>query len=65
MAIVGEDTPLKIYDDELSEPFLALIEGEERTRGARRDAPADPAPDAEPDARADPAVAEPETMDQS
>lgn len=55
---------MKIYDDEASQPFLDLIEGEERTRGARRtDAPAEAAPDApEP---ADPAVAEPETMDQS
>lgn len=63
IAIVGEETPLKIYDDEASEPYLALIEGEERTRGGRRDPP----PDAEPEdtERPEPAVAEPETMDQS
>ncbi|XP_067945550.1 proteasome subunit alpha type-1-like [Watersipora subatra] len=63
IAIVGEETSLKIYDDEASEPYLALIEGEERTRGGRRDPP----PDAEPEdtERPEPAVAEPETMDQS
>jgi len=34
VAIVGKDTPFTIYDDELVEPFLAGIEGEER-RGQR------------------------------
>ena len=40
-----------------------MIEGEERTRGAgRRDAPVEAEADAE---RPEPAVGEPETMDQS
>lgn len=52
-----------MFDDEHADQFISLIEGEERSRGAgRREVPAEPAADTE---RAEPAVAEPETMDQS
>jgi len=64
VAIVGADSQMKIYEDADVERYVALIEGEERSRGAgRREADAeDPPAAAEP---VEPAVAEPETMDQS
>lgn len=60
---------MTIYEDDQTQQFLALIEGEERSRGAgRRDG--QPAQPEEPAERPDPAVAEPqadqgESMDQS
>jgi len=46
IAVVGKDKDFTIYEDEKVEPYLALIEGEERTRGGRREEP--PATDAPP-----------------
>lgn len=68
VAVVGEGMDMAIHDDEKTQPFLALIEGEERSRGARRDA--QPAQPQEPADQPDPSVAEPqvdqgESMDQS
>ena len=70
VSVVGEGQDMKIYDDDEVQQFLALIEGEERSRGAgRKDPPADNQPEEEADRR-DPAVAgpqaqDPEVMDQS
>jgi len=60
IAIVGQGTPLKVYDEDGATAFLRLIEGEER-RGARpapEEEAAAPAPaDDEPAPAPDPAVA--------
>lgn len=69
MAVVGEGQSLTIYEDDATAPYIALIEGEERSRGAKRDpAPEGAAEDqpagADPGA-ADPPADQPETMDQS
>lgn len=36
ISVVGVDRDFTVYENEKVEPYLALIEGEERTRGARR-----------------------------
>jgi len=65
LAVVGKDTDFTIYEDDDIAKYLALIEGEERSPGAGKggtDETMDT--DDEPKPPADPAVAEPETMDQ-
>jgi len=42
IAIVGKDREFTIHEDESCEPFLAMIAGEERTRGERTAAGDDP-----------------------
>jgi len=66
IAVVGKDKDFTIYEDEKVEPYLALIEGEERTRGGRREEPpaaAAPAQDP-PQPPQDPQVAPAERMEQ-
>jgi len=62
IAVVGKDKDFTIFEDEKVEPYLALIEGEERTRGGRREEPAAPAaPEDQPPAA--PEVGGPEVME--
>ncbi|XP_054261402.1 proteasome subunit alpha type-1-like [Macrosteles quadrilineatus] len=44
IALVGEKTPLRIFDEEETGRYLALIEGEERRGGAPADDPPAPPP---------------------
>lgn len=60
IGLVGKDTPFRVFDEEETGKYLAVIEGEER-RGTSSSAPADePGPAAPPsgeDAPRDPEVA--------
>ncbi|CAH1798592.1 unnamed protein product, partial [Owenia fusiformis] len=63
LGIVGKDQPFTIYDDDAVKDYLALIEGEDRGKGAAAPAAGVQAMDAdEPPAAQDPQPAEPQNV---